>query len=148
NNPIPGMDIVRTTTDAKGRYRLVGLPKGVGNKIRLVPPAGQPYLSVHALVPDSPGLNPVTVDVELKRGVWVEGKLTDKATGKPVQGYVSYFALVGNTNLREYPGFDGTIPPSWGAATKADGAYRVVGLPGPGLIVVHQTGHHLTAPER
>jgi hypothetical protein len=31
-------------------------------------------LSVHALVPDSPGLNPVTVDFEPKRGIWIEAE--------------------------------------------------------------------------
>ena len=42
-------------------------------------------------MPDSPGLDPVTVDFELKRGIWIEGKITDKVTGKPVQGRVSLF---------------------------------------------------------
>ncbi len=74
NNPVPGMNIVQTTTDAQGRYRLMGMPKGEGNKIRLVPRADQPYLSVHAPVPDGLGLDPATVDFALKRGLWVEGK--------------------------------------------------------------------------
>jgi RNA polymerase sigma factor (sigma-70 family) len=148
NGEMPDRNIVRTTTDAKGRYRLTGMPKGKGNIIRLVPGDDQPYPSVHAEVPDTPGLDPVTVDFELKRGIWVEGKLTDKVTGKSVKAYVDYFALHDNPNLRDHPGFDGTVPPLWGVATKADGSYRVVGLPGPGLIVVYQTGDHLRAPER
>jgi RNA polymerase sigma factor (sigma-70 family) len=147
-NDTPGMNIVQTTTDASGRYRLIGLPGGKGNKVRLVPADGQPYLSVHADVPDSPGLDAVTVDFELKRGVWIKGKVTDKVTGKPVQGYVDYFALAGNPNVRDHPGFHGTIPPRWGVATGEDGSYRVVGLPGPGLIVMHTTGRHLTTVER
>ena len=73
-----------------------------------MPGEDQPYLSVHALVPDSPGLDPVTVDFELKRGIWIEGKITDKVTGKPVpDGYVAYFAMAGNPNVRDYPGFVG-----------------------------------------
>jgi RNA polymerase sigma factor (sigma-70 family) len=148
NNPVPGMNIVQTATDAEGRYRLTGMPKGEGNKIRLVPRDDQPYVSVHALVPNSPGLDPVTVDFELKRGVWIEGKLTDKATGKPAQGYVDYFALPDNPNVRDHPGFDGTVPPYWGVATKEDGSYRIVGLPGPGLVAVFYDGQHLLAPER
>jgi protocatechuate 3,4-dioxygenase beta subunit len=148
NDEVPGRNIVRTTTDAKGRYRLTGMPKGKGNKIRLVPRDEQPYLSVHAEVLDTAGLDPVTVDFELKRGIWIEGKLTDKVTGKPVKAHVDYFALHDNPNLRDHPGFDGTVPPLSGVATKADGTYRVVGLPGPGLIVVYRTGDHLRAPER
>ena len=148
NDPVPGRNIVQTTTDAEGRYRLTGMPKGEGNKIRLVPRDDQPYVSVHALVPDSPGLDPVTVDFELKRGIWIEGKLTDKVTGKPVQASVEYFALDNNPNVRDHPGFDGTIPPLWGIETKEDGSFRVVGLPGPGLIAVFYNGHHLLAPDR
>ncbi len=148
NDPIPGRDLVETTTDAEGRYRLTGMPKGEGNVILLVPRADQPYLSVHAPVHDGPGLDPATVDFALKRGLWVEGKITDKATGKLVRGYVDYFALPGNPNLTDHPGFEGTVPPLRGVATKADGSYRVVGLPGPGLIAVYYTDHYLRAPER
>jgi RNA polymerase sigma factor (sigma-70 family) len=148
NSNIPGRNIVQTATDDRGHYRLIGLPKGEGNKIRLVPRNDQPYVSVHAVVPDTPGLEPATVDFALKRGLWIEGKLTDKGTGKPVQGHVQYFALNDNPHLRDYPGFAGTTPPLWGIKTKEDGSYRLVGLPGPGLVVVCQTGRHLTALER
>ena len=51
----------------------------------------------------------MTVDVELRRGVWIEGKITDKTTGQPVRGAVEYFALSGNPNLRDYPGFVGGL---------------------------------------
>jgi len=148
NDPVPGRNIVHTTTDAEGRYRLTGLPKGEGNKVRLVPRDDQPYLSVHAVVPDTAGLDPVTVDFELRRGVWIEGKLTDKVTGKPVRGSVDYFALDNNTNVKDHPGFDGTIPPYWGVETKEDGSFRIVGLPGPGLVAVFYDGQHLLAPNR
>jgi RNA polymerase sigma factor (sigma-70 family) len=147
NNPIHGMDIVQTTTDAQGRYRLTGMPKGKDNKIRLMPRDAQPYVSVHALVPDSPGLDPVTVDFELKRGVWIEGKITDKVTGKPLKASVEYFSMESNPNLGDYPGFSGTFHNI--IAGKEDGSYRVVGLPGPGLIgVYYQKDHYMRAGER
>src|SRR5262249_14194313 len=130
NNPIHGMDILRTTTDARGRYRLEGLPKGKDNKIVVAPPRDLPYVRALALVPDSPGLTPVTVDFELKRGVWIEGKLADKVTGKPLRGAVEYFSLYSNPNRRDYPDFDGTHENI--VAAKEDGSYRIVGLPGPG----------------
>src|SRR5262249_53947324 len=68
-----GFDIVRTTLDSQGRYRLVGMPKGEGYKIVAIPNHDQPYLATSKDVPDSPGLAPVTVEFELKRGVWIEG---------------------------------------------------------------------------
>jgi RNA polymerase sigma factor (sigma-70 family) len=152
NNPTPGVKVAQAVTDAEGRYRLDGLPKGEGNKVVAVPNKDLPYPVSFRDVPDSPGLAPVTVDVELKRGVWIEGKVTDKATGKPVQASLEYYALSTNPNLRDYPGFGGdglgAAAGYFSVATKADGSYRVVGLPGPGLIAVFYDGHHLLAPDR
>ena len=91
-------------------------------------------------VPDRPGLEPLTVDIELRRGVWIEGKITDKATGRPVRGAVEYFALSGNPNLRDYPGFSGGMTLNH-VRPIPDGSYRVVGLPGPGLVAVYRVGH-------
>ncbi|MFO0807838.1 MAG: sigma-70 family RNA polymerase sigma factor [Gemmataceae bacterium] len=132
-NPLHGVDIVRTVTDAHGRYRLVGLPKGAGSKILVVPPDDQPYVAPRVDVPDSPGLDAVTLDVELKRGVWVEGTVRDKATGKPVRCSLMYLVRNGNPNLRDYPGFYGGLP---FVATRDDGTYRIIAVPGPGEVVV------------
>ena len=140
-----GMGIVRTTTDAQGRYRLSGMPKGEGNRIKAVPGNDQPYLVSLKDVPDSPGLDPVTADIELKRGIWIEGKITDKVTGKPVQQDLSYFAQPDNPNLDAYGyGSDGITR----AATNEDGSYRLAGMPGPGLVAVHAADGYLRAHER
>jgi hypothetical protein len=144
------VDIVRTTTDAEGHYRLTGLPKGGGYKIAAMPAGEQPYVAISKDVPDSLALDAVTVDFEMKAGIWIEGKLTDKATGKPLRGTVEYFSLTNNPNMGDYPGFEGTFMLEGQLVqTRADGSYRVVGLPGPGLIAVR--GHHdyyLRAPDR
>src|SRR5262249_40784606 len=102
---------IRTKTDAEGRYRLNGLPKGKGQNIIARPPNDLPYLMVQAEVPDTPGFEPVTVDFDLKRGVWIEGKITDKETGKPVEGQVEYFAVGDNRHLQDHPGYAGTFAP-------------------------------------
>jgi RNA polymerase sigma factor (sigma-70 family) len=142
-------DLVRTTTDAQGHYRLTGMPKREGNQIVAIPDRDQPYVPTHKDIPNSRGREPVTADIELKRGVCIEGKISDKLTGQPLRGAVEYFALSSNPNLRDYPGFDGTFL-FGGGATKADGSYRVVGLPGPGLVAVYPPpkNHYLRAPER
>ena len=85
-------DLVQTTTDAQGRYRLTGMPKREGNLIVAIPDEELPYLATHADVPDSPGLDAVQVDIELKRGIWIEGRITNKVTGEPFKGSVEYFA--------------------------------------------------------
>ena len=89
----------------------------------------------------------MTADIELKRGVWIEGTITDKVTGKPVQGQVEYFTRYSNPNLSDYDGFAGSIPFQL-VATKEDGSYQVVGLPGPGLVAVFRKDDYLLAPER
>jgi RNA polymerase sigma factor (sigma-70 family) len=139
--------IARTTTDAQGRYRLTGMPKGDGNMIMVRSPDDLPYVQVRVEVGDSPGLDPVTVDVELKRGVWVEGKITDKVTGRPARGGAQYVVLYGNPHLRDYPGFEGWPPIT--ATVKEDGSYRLVALPGPGMVAVYgQKNHYLRVSQR
>ncbi|HKB02910.1 MAG TPA: sigma-70 family RNA polymerase sigma factor [Gemmataceae bacterium] len=141
---------VRTTADAEGRYRLLGLPTGKGYSIAVVPGKDQPYVPRHVDVPEGVGVGPVTVDIELKRGVWIEGKITDKVTGKPLKAGVEYFSRYANPHLREFPGYDGTIlRGDLVVAAKEDGSYRVIGLPGPGLVCVfNHMEPYLRAPDR
>jgi RNA polymerase sigma factor (sigma-70 family) len=140
HNPIHGRHIVHSTTDAEGRYRLVGMPPATGNKIRVMPPADMPYVSPTVEVPGTNGADPVTVDVELKRGVWIEGRLTDQATGQPLRGSLMYVVDNDNANADDYLRFYGGMP---GVATKDDGTYRIIGLPGPGQVVVWSKDNYL-----
>jgi RNA polymerase sigma factor (sigma-70 family) len=134
---VAGLDHLRAVADRDGKYRLSGLPKGRGNLIRVRPPDGQPYLMAVADVPDAPGLEPVTADVSLKRGVWITGRVTEKDTGKPVAAKVWYASHGDNPNLGEAPGLavdqDVTTGPD-------DGRFRLVGLPGRGVVAVRANG--------
>jgi RNA polymerase sigma factor (sigma-70 family) len=79
NRPAPG---VETTTDVLGRYRLAGLPKGASYRVFVEPCERLPYIEATFLASaSSPGLEPVTFDIALKRGVLVRGRVTNKATG-------------------------------------------------------------------
>jgi RNA polymerase sigma factor (sigma-70 family) len=142
--------VVRTTTDAEGRYRLTGMSRGEGYSIVAIPGRDQPYVATRMDVTDGPGLDPRTIDIDLKRGVWIEGKITDKVTGKPLKGAVEYFSMYDNPNMPEYPGFDGTMLMGERAGSaKEDGSFRVVGLPGPGVLgVYYQRDPYLRANER
>jgi RNA polymerase sigma factor (sigma-70 family) len=137
---------IQTTTDRNGRYRLTGLPKTADNVLAAFPPDGQPYktsakrpadgppyLASTKRVGDLSGLKPVTVDLALKRGVRVTGRITDRATGKPVpRAQVSYFYFADNPYRKEY------LPLSdWlGTGAREDGTFRLAVLPGRGLLAV------------
>jgi protocatechuate 3,4-dioxygenase beta subunit len=141
--------IVRTTSDAEGRYRLTGMPRGEGYRVAVIPGRDHPYVVATADVSDGPGLDPVTLDVGLRRGVWIEGRITDKLTGKPVKGAVEYFSMYSNPNRPDYAGFEGGFMGELAVGAKEDGSYRVAGIPGPGLVAVYyHEGYYLRAHRR
>src|SRR5262249_37952461 len=133
-----GDSSVRAVTDKDGRYRLVGMPKGVGNVIVAVPAAGQPYLRSEHEVADPLGLEPVTVDFALKRGVLVKGRVTDKATGRPVLANVTYVVFRDNPRHAEAPGF----ATDHYLQTAEDGSFQLVAFPGRGLLAARGWNDH------
>jgi protocatechuate 3,4-dioxygenase beta subunit len=126
---------IYTQTDAEGRYRIEGAGK---HPEYAVAAGGSPYFNATKLnIPDSPGVEPITVDFELDRGIVIQGRLTDKATGKPVAGHVGWVPLADNPNLKNLPGSTGPqILVKDEGRTAADGSFRVVAIPGSGLLNV------------
>jgi RNA polymerase sigma factor (sigma-70 family) len=133
-----GDSSVRTITDKDGRYRLAGMAKGVGNVIKAAPATGQPYFQALHEVEDSPGLEPVTVDFTLKRGVLVKGRVLDKATGQPVFANVTYVVFADNLRRTAVPGFttDNYLQ------TGEDGSFQLVAFPGRGLLTARGWSDH------
>ena len=136
-------------TDALGRYQLTGEPKAAESMIIAELP-GQPYLKVVKNVADSPGLGPITLDLTLKKGIWIEGRVTDKKSGKPVRGIVQYYPLASNPSLGVVPAysvFDNNVSDEVEFPTDQEGRFRAVGLTGPGLLAVRalQPGY-ITGP--
>jgi RNA polymerase sigma factor (sigma-70 family) len=145
-----GLGFVSTTTDKNGRYRLVGLPKSSGNKIvartydcfmprRIEASNERPYLASIKQVGNPLGLEPVTLDFALKRGVWVKGRVTEQATGKSLfAARIEYFCFVDNPGAKEVVG----LYPFNMRHTEHDGSYRIAALPGRGLITVRGAQDH------
>jgi hypothetical protein len=117
------------------------MPKGAENRLWIVPNDQQPYFMRDVDVPDPVGLGPVRMEIELHRGIWITGRVTDGATGAPVPTVrMPYIPFLTNEYAQRMPEF----PPPHGFVdgdaremrfqSKADGTYRIVGLPGRAIV--------------
>jgi RNA polymerase sigma factor (sigma-70 family) len=122
-------EFIRTTTDKDGRYRLAGLPKE-GSQIMAVT-NDRPYLPAIRTFEDTPGLETITFDFTMKRGVWVKGRVFDKATGQPQWANVEYHCFVDNPNAN---GVGSLHPNQRIKVTRKDGSFQIPVLPGRGVI--------------
>ena len=131
---------IRVKTDEDGRYTLTGLPKGAGSQIMAVPNDDQPYLMRVFDVPNPTGMNPIDLDLELNKGVWITGNLTNNSTGKNLEikdeAYVYYFPYLSNPFAQATPEYDRQNFDGYQQRYKvaADGSYRLVGLPGKAIV--------------
>ena len=123
--PTPGIE---ATTDDRGRYRLAGLPRAPAYRIFIEPGSSGAYTKAALRAAgDSPAFEPLTFDIGLKRGILVRGKVTDKATGQPVNAAVDVYAFADNPHVRDYPGFRSS---ALARSFVVDGRYEIVALPG------------------
>ena len=138
NYPYAAHAVINTTTNEEGHFRLVGMPKAKGNIMMLVPNDDQPYLMRRIPVPDPAGVGPVSMTIELHRGIWITGRVTDKATGEGVPGVrMHYLPFRTNEFVQALPEFDdnGNVDgDQMRYQSKADGTYRLVGLPGRAVV--------------
>jgi RNA polymerase sigma factor (sigma-70 family) len=139
-------------TDARGSYRLLGLPKKGSYEIWARPKAGQHFLAASQKVGDTDGLKPLTVDFNLRRGVPVRFRFIDKETGQTVRGSIQYDALYNNPLRKEAePGL--FVMRSHGP--DKDGYFNLVAFPGPGMVMalanyddVHYLGARLDPADK
>ena len=129
------IDHIRTVTDDQGRYRLVGIPPGKGHVLNVIPPKSEPWLIASQELSLDPDQKIATVNVQVFRGIWLEGRVTDAATGEPVAGDVDYLALQKNPNIPQRFGLQEGFKMGRFSIDES-GHYRVAGLPGPGVLLV------------
>jgi RNA polymerase sigma factor (sigma-70 family) len=126
---------IRTITDQQGSFRIVGIPPGGPHVLRAVPPIQEPYLMAERDISPKLDGSHGLIDIRVKKGLWYEGRVTDKASGKAVRAHVDHLALQSNPNKLE--NFD--LRQGWEMArypTDNDGRYRTLGLPGPGVLLI------------
>jgi beta-lactamase regulating signal transducer with metallopeptidase domain len=130
---------IRTVTDEQGRYRLDGIPPGEQHVLNAIPPTSEPRLIASQRFSLDPGQPSATVNMQVFRGIWIEGKVTDGDTGEPIKGCVDYLALKTNKNIPQEFGLED----GWESErflTDAEGRYRTAGLPGPGVLLIRSFG--------
>jgi protocatechuate 3,4-dioxygenase beta subunit len=141
---LSGVRTLSTKTDDAGRFRLVGMPKGPGGAIAVFPDS-QPYFPRRLTVPDKAGREPIALDIDLHRGIWITGRVTDKLDGRPQTARIAYYPLRTNTYAAQLSEFvDRELPDGPGndvqRTSGEDGTYRILGVPGPALISAWCTG--------
>ncbi|MBX9626283.1 MAG: sigma-70 family RNA polymerase sigma factor [Gemmataceae bacterium] len=124
--------LLTTRTGPDGRYRLDGLTRAHRTKLDYVPPA-VPLHAVHVMAPvAAAGEKPEPVDVALPAGVWVNVKVREKGTGKPVAVAHEYAVFKDNPHYAGGPPF--LLNERYEIPTASD--FRVVAFPGPGMLAV------------
>lgn len=131
-SPAQKVTHVSSTTDAEGRYEIRGAHKAKTYLLRVPSDTTTGHVFAFVRGDDTAGYEPVIIDIAMKKGVIVTGRLIDKSTGKPLFGAVYVSGLSGNKFVKEYPGFD-THLPSW--FTQPDGTFRCVTIPGATILM-------------
>ena len=145
--PIAGARVVlfgvglTAITDDRGQFRIAGQPPSRPNEPNLIAVTvdGEPYVKVIKSIGNTRGRETIQVDVALKRGNWVDGRVVDLTTGKPVAAVVEYWPYRDNPHLSTYA--NTTFVDSIGGdeaefPTDAQGRFRAVALPGGGVLAV------------
>jgi beta-lactamase regulating signal transducer with metallopeptidase domain len=128
-NPYSWGETAGARADDQGRVRIVPWP-GDGFTILAYPKEGEPYLRREASLDWPKGAVQQSVEVKLKRGVVVRGKLTEEPSGQPVAGAgISYYQT-----HRNNPRYDGSF--NRDTVSGPDGTFNLVVPHGPGHLLV------------
>lgn len=119
--------------DANGRFRLRPYP-GKIFELRAYPPSDQPYLVIDKNVTWPDGADRHEVDLTLPRGVLVRGRVTERSSGRLVEGAaVQYHAQHKNPHAVD------SIVTGWlgMVVSDAQGTFQVAVPAGKGSLLIH-----------
>ena len=81
------------------------------------------------------------LDIKMKRGVWLTGRIVDKSTGKPVDGRLEYFVYNDNPYFKAFQSLQRSYARMHARFVGDDGTFHLVVFPGPGLLAVQTAGN-------
>jgi hypothetical protein len=90
-------------------------------------------------VPKTAGLEPIALDVKIKRGIWATVRVFDKADNSAQAGELEYFVMRENPIAVDLPRMRHTRIRK---ARVSDETFRVAVLPGPGVVAIGIPGEH------
>jgi RNA polymerase sigma factor (sigma-70 family) len=129
---------LQAKTDAKGRYVIHGAAKAKSYLVSVASDSMAGYLGRAVWAEDTLGYRPVTADICVRKGVIVTGKMIDRATKKPIPGFVLIADLFDNPFVKEYSDDSFHTVIGWAMdfrGTDAGGVFRAVTIPGPVLLM-------------
>jgi RNA polymerase sigma factor (sigma-70 family) len=129
-------NIAPVLTDADGRYEIPGGPRLPQTYcVMAQPPAGRPYFAASATAQETPGADPITVDLDLAAAIPLTGRVKEQVTGKPPKtAIVEYYPLLPNPNRGKLTNCLAQAAAS--APVGPDGSFSLAVLPGPGVVCV------------
>lgn len=116
-------------TDEAGHFELRGLRRSQTAAL-IVHPSGD-LLARRLRLDVPPGETTLDVEVELKEGIVVEGRVLDPATGMGVYANIRYVPLAENRFV-DQSGYEGDTS---GGVTNDNGHFRLLVPPGPGVLM-------------
>jgi hypothetical protein len=129
--------VLKTKTDAEGRYRLPGLPPrtifGDEQDVLATVNDGPAYLPSVQHVGDGRGPGTIRRDFALRRGTWARGRVTDQSTGKPVRAFLGYHILADNPHRKDYPSY-GRTRVQMPFRADENGEFQIAVMPGRGIL--------------
>jgi protocatechuate 3,4-dioxygenase beta subunit len=139
--PLPGVGVhcfsLSAKTDGLGRYHIHGVAKEKSYTIGVASDPAAGYFGSEVRAADTAGYQPIRADLRVKKGVIITGKVIDEAMGKSVPGYAAAAVLADNPFVKKYPPMSDYSLRGDREYTEGDGAFRIVALPGPVLLMVN-----------
>jgi hypothetical protein len=138
--PLAGIKIgdranqITTETDKDGRYELVAFPGG--QKSVLAQAQGrQPYFDATVKIQEPDARDARTVDFDLVRGIPIHGRVLDEVSHlPPKRATVEYYPLLLNASASTLNHPEAYAPVA-SAPVEPDGSFKLVALPGPGVVL-------------
>lgn len=125
---------VTSITESSGRYELHGHPRGATVFLSVGAPEESHLLDSSLQRQAAAMETELVIDVEMKPGVAVEGRVFDRATGKGVQAGVQFVALPENRFV------DKDDRHHFATQTNKDGQFHLMIVPGPGVLMAQVHG--------